>query len=444
MNQIMAMALDPSVLLRARGMQPDAWQREVLACQDKQILLNCTRQAGKTTVVASLALHQALFEKSDVLLISPGTRQSSELFHRLTETYNAIERPLKVTYETQLKMELSNGSRIFALPGKEATIRGYSPKLIVIDEAARVPDDLYYSVRPMLAVTKGRLVALSTPFGQRGWFYDEWTRPESKFKKVRITWKSVSRITKEFIEEEIKSMGQAWVNQEYECLFTALEGLVYPDFEKTYTDFYNPMGKPYGGIDWGWRNPFAAIWGVLDRDDVLWIQEERYLRETALHEHSKALPHGYIWYADPAGPTEINEFRVAGHKVRKGLNDIRLGVAAVTARIRTSRLKVNNIRCPNLIAESKLYRYPSQQERQLIGEKPVDEDNHALGALRYLISRLDGRFIAKLRKIAPTQSERIEEDILDEDETRQAVFAINRPKLIEQVDLRNEDLWTPL
>ena len=55
-------------------------------------------------------------------------------------------------------------------------------------------------------------------------------------------------------------------------------------------------------------------------------------------------------------------------------------------------------RCPNLIAEAKLYRYPSPQERVLIGERPIDEHNHALGALRYLISRLDACFIAILRK----------------------------------------------
>jgi hypothetical protein len=39
----------------------------------------------------------------------------------------------------------------------QGTIRGFSAAtLIVEDEAARVPDDLYFSVRPMLAVSGGR------------------------------------------------------------------------------------------------------------------------------------------------------------------------------------------------------------------------------------------------------------------------------------------------
>ena len=63
-----------------------------------------------------------------------------------------------------------------ALPGNEMTTRGYSDVgLLVVDEASRVSDELYYSIRPMLAVSGGRLIALSTPWGARGWFHAAWT-----------------------------------------------------------------------------------------------------------------------------------------------------------------------------------------------------------------------------------------------------------------------------
>jgi hypothetical protein len=155
-----------------------------------------------------------------------------------------------------------------------------------------------------------------------------------------------------------------------------------------------------GGIDFGWRNPFAAIWGVLDRDDVLWIYGERYLRECPLHEHTKALKEKSprMWYADPAGRTEIEELRVAGLTVRKGDNDIRCGIAAVTARIRTGRLRVHFPSCLNLFEEAKAYRYPRSDERARIGENPVDENNHALAALRYMVSKLDAHYMAKLKR----------------------------------------------
>ncbi len=400
-RKLLAMALDPSRILAARGLRVDPWQRDVLLSRQRQLLLCCCRQAGKSTVVSALAMHHALFEPGSLtLILSPGQRQSAETFKKVRDNYRALDRPIKAAHETQRRLELANGSRILCLPGVEGTVRCYSPSLLIIDEAARVSDDLYRAIRPMLAVSQGRLVALSTPFGQRGWFHDEW-HGSGPWQRVRVTWRDCPRITAEFIAEEERALGRSWVAQEYECSFEAMAGLVYPDFAQAFSSDTAGAGQRVGGIDWGWRNPFAAIWGVLDSADVLWIQDERYRRETTLHEHARALPKGIVWYADPAGRTEIEEFRLAGHLVRRGINDIRLGIAAVAARLRTGRLKIDPRRCPSLCAEAKLYRYPTEHERTLLGENPIDDHNHALAALRYLISRLDARFIARLRQGGP-------------------------------------------
>ena len=90
--------------------------------------------------------------------------------------------------------------------------------MLIIDEAARVDDALYFSVRPMLAVSQGRLVALSTPFGKRGWFHDEW-HGDSTWERVRITAEQCPRITKEFLAEERKALGERWYSQEYLTVF---------------------------------------------------------------------------------------------------------------------------------------------------------------------------------------------------------------------------------
>jgi hypothetical protein len=428
-HRTLALALDPSLLLEAQGLAPDPWQRALLLSADRQILLNCSRQSGKSTVVSALALHAALFiPGSLILLLSPSLRQSGEIFRKVIHGYNALGQPLRAVHRTQLRLELANGARVLCLPGKEGTLRAFSGvTLLVLDEAARIPTDLYRSVRPMLAVSQGRLVALSTPFGRRGWFWEEW-EGNGPWRRVQITWRECPRITPAFIDEERRALGDAWVRQEYECCFTALEGLVYPDFPLgLVAGAAQPTGRPVGGIDFGWRNPFAALWGVLDRDDVLWITGERYLRQTPLHEHAAALrQHREVaWYADPAGRTEIEELRAAGLTVRPGHNDIRAGIAAVTARIRTGRLKVLQSACPNLVEEARLYRYPTAGERVLQGEDPIDDHNHALGALRYLVASLDARFLARLRR-------RGQEDLP----------ALTRPGSPRLPD--DEHLWTPL
>jgi hypothetical protein len=427
---------DPSEILRAAGFPPDPWQRDFLRSNHPRTLLNVTRQGGKSRATSAMALHRATFTPgATVLILSPGQRQSSEIFHKVLEAYNAIGRPVKATYETQLKLELANGSRVICLPGKEETVRCYSPELIIIDEASRVPDDLYRAVRPMLTMTKGQLIALSTPFGQRGWFYHAWQSRTHEWHKIKVPANEHPRISKDFLAQELAAMGQAYMDQEYYCLFTAMAGLVYPAIETCYAPL-DPAaigGHRYGGIDWGWRNPFAAIWGALELDH-LYIYGERYLRQTPLHEHAAALPR-ITWYADPAGRTEIEEMRVAGHIVRRGNNGIRPGIAAITARIRDKRITIDPARCPNLAAEAALYRYPDEKERHVYGENPIDDNNHALGALRYLISRIDSRYIAKLRHTAD------DAPLQEEEPTPQSRPAPARSRLADYFD-QDDYKWT--
>jgi hypothetical protein len=408
-RQLLALALDPARILAAQGLTPDPWQRDFLLSAEPRVLLNCSRGAGKSRTCSALALHTALFQAGSLtLLLSRALRQAMELLRYVKQGWKALKRPLAAKKMTDTQLELANGSRILSLPGREETIRSFQGvALLLIDEAARVPDELYYSVRPMLNVSHGRLICLSTPFGARGFFWKEWHDTDAAWKRIRITWRDCPRISPEAIADDRRAMGDQWVAQEYETSFVSLQGLVYPDFEQALVEQDEaPAGRPVGGIDFGWRNPFAAVWGVLDSNDVLWITGERYGREVPLHQHAAALRErpGVTWYADPSGRTEIEELRAAGLKVLPGTNDIRLGITAVNARLHTGRLKVLRRSCPHLIGEASLYRYPTAQEHKGEGELPLDAHNHALGALRYLVSRLDAHFLARLRQPRPAEA----------------------------------------
>ncbi len=122
--------------------------------------------------------------------------------------------------DNKLKMTLTNKSRILSLPGSERTIRGFSgASLIIEDEAARVADELYYSVRPMLAVSGGRIILMSTPFGKRGHFFHEWAEGGDTWERILITAHDCPRIKPEFLEEERQALGEWWFKQEYLCEF---------------------------------------------------------------------------------------------------------------------------------------------------------------------------------------------------------------------------------
>ncbi len=211
----------PGGILSASGKCPDPWQDRLLRSCSSQLLLMCSRQSGKSLSAAALALKTALLEPPALILIlSPTQRQSGELFRaKLLPLYRPLAHLAPTTHLTALTLELVNGSRIISLPENEEGIRCYSDvSLLVIDEASRVCDDLYRAVRPMLAVSRGRLIALSTPFGKRGWFYEEWESTRI-WERIRITAPECPRISAAFLAEERQALGERWFRQEYYCSF---------------------------------------------------------------------------------------------------------------------------------------------------------------------------------------------------------------------------------
>jgi len=247
----LALALDPARLMTACGLPPDPWQAAVLRSQAPRQLMVCSRQSGKSSTCACLALHTALYQPGAlILLLSPSLRQSQELFKKVQDAYRALHHPAPLQAESALRYEMDNGSRIIALPGTEPTIRGYSGvDLLVIDEAARVLDELYLAARPMLATSQGRLVALSTPFGKRGWFYEAW-RGEADWERVRIEATQCPRISAAFLEEERQTMPAPWFASEYGCEFTDTVYSVFSDdaIDRMFqfdTDPWYPQGAFY-------------------------------------------------------------------------------------------------------------------------------------------------------------------------------------------------------
>jgi len=224
----LAMRLDPVQMSYAAGIEPDPWQARFLRSRSPRLLLNCSRQVGKSTTTATLSMHTAFYEPGSlILLLSPSQRQSQELFRKCLEVYRALDKAVSANAENALSLELDNGSRIISLPGKEGTIRGMSGvRLLVIDEASRVPDALYMSVRPMLAVSGGRLVLLSSPFGTRGFFYEAYKQRQS-WDYYEIPATECPRISAEFLAEEQRNMGTFWYQQEYLCKFLDAQGAAF-------------------------------------------------------------------------------------------------------------------------------------------------------------------------------------------------------------------------
>ena len=234
----LAECLNPSLFARNLDIEPDDWQHKVLNSNAPRIILNCSRQSGKSTVTSILALHHAIHNKKAlVLLISPSLRQSQELFKKVSFYFNQLNYHIRPESYSALRIELPNGSRIVSLPGKETTIRGYSGvSLMIIDEASRVAEDTYFAIRPMLAVSHGRIILLSTPNKKEGFFYDAWTHGGDLWERYEIPVDQCPRISEEFLAEEREILGPLMFAQEYHCEFVdAVPGGI---FQREWFNYY--------------------------------------------------------------------------------------------------------------------------------------------------------------------------------------------------------------
>ena len=207
---------DPVSMFRQAVGEPDPWQRDLLTSEAGRLLICCSRQAGKSQSAAILALWRALaVPDSLVLLASPSLRQSAELYRRVWQAYVTLGRPVPAVASTLTRLELSNGSRIISLPGTESTVRSFSAAaLVIVDEAAKVPENLIFAVRPFVAVSRGRLIVMSTPAGRSGWFAREWHDGEG-WERTRVTAWEIPRIPRDFLEAEERSLPSVVFKAEY-------------------------------------------------------------------------------------------------------------------------------------------------------------------------------------------------------------------------------------
>jgi hypothetical protein len=214
---------DPATVLTTAGITPDDWQAKLMRSSFQRAMLLCSRQVGKSVVSGAIALRLALVEpRALVIVLSASERQAKEFLQtNVVDLWETLGRPVGGE-ATATTLRLNNRSRIIALPDNEKTVRVYAGvRMIVIDEAAQVSDELYFTVLPMLAVRKGRLLALSTPFGKRGWFYSAWTGPED-WERVGVPASACKRLTPEFLEEMRHKLGDHWYAQEFCMQFVDL------------------------------------------------------------------------------------------------------------------------------------------------------------------------------------------------------------------------------
>lgn len=244
----------------------DNWQKEVLS-HEGNITIRAGRQVGKSTVIGIKA---ARFVRDNpgttVLIISASKKQAEWLFDKILGEMLEMCDNKEIEFKrepTRTKIMLENGSQLHCLPAGRtgAFIRGLAIDLLIADEAAFIPENVWRAVLPMVAVSRklrgfGWIILLSTPFGKGGYFYD--TFHDQDFRQFHLSSEQCPRIPKEFLLKEKDRMSKAEYAQEYMGEFIDEYNQFFPtklikdcmtfiewDTEKE----YKPQMKYYLGVD---------------------------------------------------------------------------------------------------------------------------------------------------------------------------------------------------
>ncbi len=376
-------------------MQLTKAQAEIAVDLHRFRVLCCGRRFGKTTLAIDQIKGRASIPNSRICYIAPTYQQSRDI--AWAQLKNDCKAAADTINESRLEIKLVNGS-IIQLKGWEAieTLRGQFFDLIVLDEVAMYRNfwlQWQEVIRPTLTDRKGEALFISTPKGFNH-FYDLFNLQEedSDFKSFHFSSYDNSHLPAEEIDKAKMELSPDRFAQEYMADFKKTEGLVYKEFEREKHVFTQiPDGtrivERIAGTDFGFTNPCAIPDIYVDSSDCWWVMDEFYetgRTDKQVAEYAAAKNFDML-YPDPEAPAAITEMRRAGVNVRdvvKGNDSIKNGIDAVKDRLRANKLKIN-ASCKNTITEFETYSYPDRKPGHNEEEKPIDENNHMMDAIRY-------------------------------------------------------------
>ncbi len=193
----------------------DPWQRELIESEGDVVVIS-GRQCGKSTGTSILAGETVLNNPNQFILIGAYVIEQAQLIFRKIHEYILSKAPKQIKGHVTLNfLELKNGSKIYCRPVGDtgAAMRGFTATMIILDEAAQIPDRAWEAIEPVISVSKGRTILLSTPQGKRGFFYK--ASIDKNYKYMHVSARDCPRHTKEFLDRKQRMLSPVAFATEY-------------------------------------------------------------------------------------------------------------------------------------------------------------------------------------------------------------------------------------
>ncbi len=207
----------------------DPWQEEIRKEKKKNLCIVSGRQCGKSAGVSIVIGDTALeVPNSYILMGAHDIEQTEMLFWKVVAYIEAVA-PEQIVKSTMHYLLLKNGSQAVckAVGDTGVGMRGPTATLVVLDEAAFIPDRAWIAIEPVISVSKGRIILLSTGQEKKGFFYKASLDKDYLVKKISA--RDCPRHSQAYLDKKQKELSPAAFAQEY-------LGEFIDDYNRKFTD----------------------------------------------------------------------------------------------------------------------------------------------------------------------------------------------------------------
>ena len=395
-------------------------QIKALESNANEIVINAGRQGGKTICAALIALEALLEENQSICLIAP--------------TYTLTGRVmdyLRIWIAKYFKGEMRVVNRPFPtittkwgsyLDGKSAEqpdqILGKGYDLIIVDECARVSEDVYLKyIMAASGIKIGKYVFISTPTG-RTWFWRKWREADKVGGAFHWESKDSPYFSKEKWEQEKKRMPEFIFRQEYKAEFlenaTVFQGIDNCIKKYEFPQEYNPKHLYIVGIDLARYQDFTVV-TVMDRMTNQLVNVHRFQGGWALQKEKivsvlDKYGNAPVWIdatSITVGDAYVEElenagYSVTGYKISSNLSKRelveKLVVAIQNGYIQLPDIKSGTPESEELITEMRAFTYNMSPSGMIRYEAPQGEHDDAVMALALSTFDLDDKTLNEIKE----------------------------------------------
>jgi len=370
--------------------------------------------AGKTLLLSNAVISKCLEHPGSRWLVGCQTypmlrdtilktfMDELDLYQTTLQTQGYANGLIKEWNKSTLTLQFYNGSEVlFRSCEDPSKFKSLNLDGFALDEPVDIEKDIFLMLQGRLREQHmphpvGLLTGNPGPY--TSWVYDaffEHATPD--YTVVETTTYDNSFLPRSYIQSMEQSYDEDYKRRYLQGKWGDFEGLIYKDFHhERHTGAYrSSVFKNYiAGYDDGYRNPACLLIGGVDGDNRLHVVHEYYRSDRTSDEITRDIQpivkelNVRTIYCDPSGLNAIETFKRNSIRAVSADNkrlDVTGGISRLKSLFHRDMVFIDSS-CVNLIKQLESYRYQKDRKTGGYNEEPVKKDDHAVDALRYLIT----------------------------------------------------------